>query len=433
MYDLRERNTPVSAVQPIPYFENLFPGYATATLTPTQRAYREVARTSAGGLNGPDWTYLQLLLDDRGVRPNAFYHPQYAALSTWSTVAYSDYHAGTLTVRERLQNHLTVDLNYTCSKSTDIASGLERTSSAYDYSTFILNPLRPEDNKAISDFDISHIVNSSSVWELPFGRGRAYLNSMHPLGNALLGGWQLTGIFRWNSGLPERAPFDAEVWATNWNVQSKGTRVRALEAAPTKSGDHPTFSPTPRGRIRVFATRGRVRRENVTFSAGPAMLARFRPGKSFNLPVEGHAVQFRWEVFNATNTQRLAGPQITEQAMDCRSTLTLAFPRSISGNLRHPGKPEGHAVRLAIRLLDPGREASLFFCVFVVRAVLTADSCCRECTARGFCDPDSRVFLPGTSHIQPRPYPHGRTLNSAARRRCTSAFPTGSSNIAWFR
>ena len=342
LYDLRERNTPVSAVQPIPYFENLFPGYATATLTPTQRAYREVARTSAGGLNGPDWTYLQLLLDDRGVRPNAFYHPQYAALSTWSTVAYSDYHAGTLTVRERLQNHLTVDLNYTWSKSTDIASGLERTASAYDYSTFILNPLRPEDNKAISDFDISHIVNSSSVWELPFGRGRAHLNSLHPLANALLGGWQLTGIFRWNSGLPERAPFDAEVWATNWNAQSKGTRIRALEAAPTKSGDHPNFFADPKAAYQSFrnARPGETGERNVFRRSGYVALD-FGLAKSFNLPVEGHAVQFRWEVFNATNTQRLAGPQITRAGYGLQIDPHLGLPAvdfgritSIQGNPR---------------------------------------------------------------------------------------------------
>jgi hypothetical protein len=285
-------------------------------------------------LNSPDWTFLQLGLDDRGVRPNAFYHPQYAALSTWSTLAYSDYHAGTLTVRERLQNNLTVDLNYTWSKSTDIASGLERTTSAYDYSTFILNPLRPEDNKAVSDFDISHIVNSASVWELPFGRGRAYLNSMHPLGNAVLGGWQLTGIFRWNSGLPERAPFDAEIWATNWNVQSKGTRIRALESAPTKSGAHPNFFADPTAAYQSFrnARPGETGERNVFRRSGYFALD-FGLAKSFNLPVEGHAMQFRWEVFNATNTQRLAGPQITRSGYGLQIDPHLGLPAADFGRI----------------------------------------------------------------------------------------------------
>ena len=327
LFDLRERNTPISAVLPIPYFENLFPQYATESLTATQRAYREVARQTVGGFNGPDWTFLQSMLDDLGVRPNAFFHPQYGALSTWSTVAYSDYHAATLTVRERLRNHLTLDFNYTWSKSIDIASGLESSASAYDYSAFILNSLRPDDNKAVSDFDISHIVNSSAIWEIPVGRGRPYLHTLHPAADAFLGGWQLTGIFRWNSGLPVRAPFDAEIWATNWNVLSKGTRIRPVEAAPTKSGAHPNFFANPTAAYQSFrnARPGETGERNIFRQSGYVGLD-FGLAKSFNLPVEGHALQLRWEVFNATNTQRLSGPNISRAGYGLQIDPHLGAP-----------------------------------------------------------------------------------------------------------
>ena len=42
----------------------------------------------------------------------------------------------------------------------------------------------------------------SWVYELPFGRGRKMMTSATPLVNALLGNWQLDGIWNWRTGLP---------------------------------------------------------------------------------------------------------------------------------------------------------------------------------------------------------------------------------------
>ena len=79
-----------------------------------------------------------------------------------------------------------------------------------------------QDSFANSDFDVRHIINANAVWEMPFGRGRRFFNSVGRLANAVVGGWQLGGIFRWNSGLPMFSPYDDARWATNWNAQSSG-------------------------------------------------------------------------------------------------------------------------------------------------------------------------------------------------------------------
>ena len=60
---------------------------------------------------------------------------------------------------------------------------------------FILNPLRQRDNRSVSDFDIRHIVNFNSIWELPFGTGRQFLSGSNGLVNAILGGWQVDQHF----------------------------------------------------------------------------------------------------------------------------------------------------------------------------------------------------------------------------------------------
>jgi hypothetical protein len=333
LYDLRYKQTPASAVQPIPYFENLFPNYRLGGQpTATQSVYSAVEGLA-------DYTFVQHFLDDEGILPNAFFHPQYAALAVQSTVAYSDYHAGTLTLRERFKQSLSFDLNYTFSKSLDNSSALERDSL---YSSIILNPLRPDDNKAISNFDLTHIINSAAIWELPVGRGRAYLNSANPLLNQFLAGWQLTGIFRWNSGLPISAPFDAGVWATNWNVTSNGTRIRALSAAPTKSGVHPNFFADPKFAYQSFrnAKPGETGERN-TFRRPGFISLDFGLGKTFKLPQERHTLQLRWEVFNATNTQRLSGPTESSAGYGLQIDPHLGEPapdfgriNSIQGNPR---------------------------------------------------------------------------------------------------
>ncbi|NJM53778.1 MAG: TonB-dependent receptor, partial [Blastocatellia bacterium] len=220
LHDLRARNTPVDQVPVIPFFANLFPNYTTATRNSTQRVYNLVNRAGSDIL---DWTFVQLLIDDRGIVPNIFFHPQYAAFSAFSSIASSDYHGASFSLRQRLGDVLTYDINYTFSKSLDNASGLQ-TGGSYG-SQFILNPLRPEDNRSFSDFDTRHIINANFLAQLPIGKGKQFFGNMNGFLDALVGGWQLSGIYRYNSGLPTSAPFDQAQWATNWNVQSNGTPV----------------------------------------------------------------------------------------------------------------------------------------------------------------------------------------------------------------
>ncbi|MCI0488437.1 MAG: TonB-dependent receptor, partial [Blastocatellia bacterium] len=338
LHDARESNTPLNRVQSIPYFENLFPDLRGVfsddpSFSATQEVFLLVARD---GFDILDWTFVQLLIDDFGVFPNMFFHPQYAALSTFSTVADSDYHAGTLSIRQRYKDVLTWDFNYTFSKSIDDASGLQ-TSGAFG-SAFILNPLRPEDNRAVSDFDIRHIINANGLYQLPIGRGRAYLSDLPGFAEAILGGWQITGIFRWNTGLPVQTPFDAAQWATNWNVQSNGVRTVSFKESPTRGGALPPklFS-DPVTAFRSFrnARPGETGERNVFRTPGFVTLD-MGLDKSFTMPFnETHKLQFRWEVFNVTNTQRLTvdGNGITRATFGLPQDPHLGTPPSVFSNL----------------------------------------------------------------------------------------------------
>jgi Carboxypeptidase regulatory-like domain/TonB dependent receptor len=282
------------------YFEfccDVFPSY---TLTPTQAVY-------AVALNfyGNDWTDTQDVME-QGLDRNIFFHPQYGALSTHSSIARSNYHAGTLSLRQRLGNSLTADFNYTLSHSHDDASGLQ-TADQFG-GAFILNPLRQTDNYAESDFDIRHIINANAVWELPFGRGKMFFGGVNRVADAFLGGWQLTGIFRWNSGLPISTPFDNARWATNWNVQSNSVRTTNIQPCPERGGR--LFGCNTLEAYRSFrnAFPGETGDRNVFRLAGYVNLD-MGLTKGFTLPWnENHKLQLRIEAFNVTNTQRMNAP-----------------------------------------------------------------------------------------------------------------------------
>lgn len=207
-----------------------------------------------------------------------------------------------VSLRERLHN-VTFDLNYTYSHSTDDASGLQ-SSSTYG-ATLILNPFDQHASYGNSDFDIRHQVNFNSVVQLPFGQRWKGLERFHRR-------WQLSNIFRWNTGLPvgfygDSGLFDDARWATNWEVQSNVTRTAPVQTCPTKSPVPKLFGcnttqayqsvrnayPGETGERNVFRVPG-----YVVLDAGLS--------KSFAMPYnEGHKLQFRWEVFNVTNTQKM--------------------------------------------------------------------------------------------------------------------------------
>lgn len=309
----RRSRVAVSQIQSLPFFERLYAPGSLATafygpnsgLTNTQAIYL----AADDYMGGTDWSYMQDLLDANSGR-RLFYQNQYAALSSFGTISSSDYHAALVTVRQRAKG-LTWDLNYTFSKSLDDASGLQ---TGGNFGTgFILNPILQQDSRAVSNFDLRHIVNFNSVWEIPIGRNRQFGGGMNKILDAFIGGWQFTNIFRYNSGAPLTGDFfDNAGWVTNWQIKSRVVRNQPLESSESKTGNN--------GRPNIFSNvlaAYRSYRSPLPGESGdrnqlrlPSFFA-LDSGlyKTFNTPwSENHKIQFRWEVFNVTNTARMGGP-----------------------------------------------------------------------------------------------------------------------------
>jgi hypothetical protein len=96
---------------------------------------------------------------------------------------------------------LTFDLNYTWSHSIDNIS-VNSNTVAYGGYGFICDVVRPRECRGNSDFDITSYINGNFVYDLPFGRGRAFGGSSPRLVNEILGGWTVSGIPSWHTGYP---------------------------------------------------------------------------------------------------------------------------------------------------------------------------------------------------------------------------------------
>jgi hypothetical protein len=64
------------------------------------------------------------------------------------------------------------------------------------------DPNKPSLERGLSLFDIPHILQASYSYDLPFGRGRAFLGNMPSVLQAIVGGWKTNGIWRATSGRP---------------------------------------------------------------------------------------------------------------------------------------------------------------------------------------------------------------------------------------
>ncbi len=336
IHDYFYNGTPISSIPAIPYFENLFPGLAGAFgRANSTQAVMDINRDYAYG----DWTYLQYALDDdywtgNGEWSNLFIQPQYAAFSAFSTIGKSDYHGGSISFRQRLGESVTYDLNYTFSKSMDDASGLQ-TSGAYG-TAFILNALRQRDNYSLSDFDTRHIVNANALVQLPFGKGRKFFSDSNSFVDAVIGGWQIGGVYRWNSGQPFNNLIDLAGWATNWQIRSSSVRTRAIQTSYTRNGDG--GSPNIFSDLEALRKSARPAKPGETgdrniFHGEHFSQLDMNLGKEFRMPwSEGHKLQFRWEVFNVFNMQYMDENSASAFSISPMDPYEVDVPSRLSAN-----------------------------------------------------------------------------------------------------
>lgn len=352
MTTLARNNAGVANISRVPYWENLWPGIATSTLSSSQVVYNLFRG------NQFDETSALFALDTRGggrcsrFGCYAMFSPQFSALGALSSVAGGNYHAMQWTVRKRFGAGLLFDFNYTYGKSTDLSSWSENAQgpngpSTVGFAGLLVNPWSPGKSKSVSDYDATHIYNSYAVWELPLGRNKRFGSGVNGFVNQLIGGWQLSPTFSASSGLPVSVG-NGRNWPTNWNITGLATQTGIVPAERGAFKDAPSITGPPgpnlfkdaRAALDAygFTLPGEVGQRNALRGDGPFVI-NLGVAKRFFMPWESHSLQLRWETFNLTNTTRF---NVSSLTLDLGNTgnfgkysNTLGGPRQMQFALRY--------------------------------------------------------------------------------------------------
>jgi hypothetical protein len=115
-----------------------------------------------------------------------------------ANVLKSNYNAMTLKVEKRFSKGYSFLSGYTWSKALD--QGAEVFSVVSNHA-FLPDNNNFNANRGVSVYDVPHRWVTSGSYDLPFGKGKMFLNQGGVV-DALIGGWRLSGIFTLQSGMP---------------------------------------------------------------------------------------------------------------------------------------------------------------------------------------------------------------------------------------
>jgi hypothetical protein len=171
------------------------------------------------------------------------------------------------------------------------------------------------EDRALAADDIPQMFNFASTYEFPFGKGKPFLNQSRLL-NGLVGGWQLSGTFNAQSGIPITVSGPCD------NITCRPNLIGNPKAVPGGQNqahwiNPAAFSP-PFGTDQSFWANYDPT-SSLAYqwgTAGAVIPGLFTPGfwdldaaLSKRFPVgEKRYFQFRWELFNALNHQSLGYP-----------------------------------------------------------------------------------------------------------------------------
>jgi len=360
--------TPATVPQ-IPFFNNMWSTAAANGLTPTQVWASDYITNSATGdatntLNNADnasncisggpttfnsnGSVKHIACGKYG--PWMVFNPQFSALSAWSSIGLGNYNSFQFSLRKRMSFGLLYDLNYTFSKSIDLASSQENGGS---FAGFVQNTWNPSQMRAVSNYDALHQINVAGLYELPVGRGKHFGTSMNRVLDAFIGGWQVSGTYRQTSALPFTV-INGQRWPSDWEVDANATPLGPIPVNPTKNaigikGGGPNAWADPYSVvIKAGEPVGQYGNFIETYAGQSGLRNNFRGFGFFNIDTglfkvftmpfnEHHKLQFRWETFNVTNTSVFTNPSPDDFSSSAfgKVTGTRTSPRQMEFAMRY--------------------------------------------------------------------------------------------------
>ena len=250
-----------------------------------------------------------------GAGPNAaILNLEYGRTASTTIRAYgavSNYNSLQINATKKFGRGYYVALAYTFSKSLDETAE----------NGGFLNPYNWKQSWGPSSFDQAHMLTISHVYSLPFGKGQPLLNS-NRIASAILGGWQVSGIFRYLTGLP----FTASASATNANCASCSVvpDIVGTPIYPGLYGPGELYLSSSAFALERPGTRGDSGRDNLR---GPGMTVYDANLVRRFLIKERVTTEIRFEGTNITNHPHWGNPSATVGNATFGQITTATNPR----------------------------------------------------------------------------------------------------------
>jgi hypothetical protein len=240
-------------------------------------------------------------------------YPQFSGLSgndpPWAN---SIYNALQLRAEKRFSNGIQLLFTYVFSKSIDDSSVACGCTTWLGGATSLQDPNRRYLERSVSQYDIPQVFQFSYVYNLPFGKGRHWGTSLNPVVNAVLGGWQTNGIWRFDDGMPVSLTVSNSRPLPTYGTQ----RPNLLETLTRNNGPNwmTQYFTDPQAAVTPAPfTVGNAPREISSVRVPGTATAALSLFKQFRMTVlrEGSFLEVRAEAFNALNHPQFAGPNVT--------------------------------------------------------------------------------------------------------------------------
>jgi hypothetical protein len=246
-------------------------------------------------------------------------NPNFSAINTTVTWnADSNYHGLQTMLKRNLSHGLQTQAAYTWSKSIDTGSSISSVAAGtgYESAFAVVTPLLPELARGPSNYDVTHNFVGSFMWEIPYSSG------LKGLSHTVAAGWQLSGVYRAQSGYPFTLALNGDRAGSKADTTGSGLgqppdRIMSAECNTlTNPGNPNQYVKTQCFAFPADGVLGNLGR-NALSSPGLAVLDLVLV-KSQRMGAT--TAQFRIEVFNALNRANFATPNTT--IFDDRGNLT---------------------------------------------------------------------------------------------------------------
>jgi Carboxypeptidase regulatory-like domain/TonB dependent receptor len=242
--------------------------------------------------------------------PNVGLTPQFFVDALATNRGFSDYNALFVTLRKRLSNNLQFDFNYTYSHSIDNGSTISNENGNFEsgVTSVMCDATNNSACRGNSEFDATHQVSAEFVYDLPFGRGQKFGRDSGRLLNEAIGGWQVSGVETWRTGLAytangtDIATFDTVSLAADTGALFTGSRSELKpDIHIDGSGQLQYFADPVAAAAQFSPVTGLQSGDRDTLRGPHFSNTDLAVSKNFPLAGERYKLQFRAEAYNLFN------------------------------------------------------------------------------------------------------------------------------------